>query len=611
METTTNVQPSTGQKRTAVIGISFAAGLTLGVVAVIAIQNFGPLNDQTTYDIAQSEVQQYSKQNGRSDAITSTSDFGKIQEIFKLHRISEQLEALHTTLSRSTEQELQVWWNQAQNIERASHRKIAQDVILRKLTAMNPKDALRYLDDVSIFQTDALLRTVFSEWAVVHLDGAIETASTLVASRRNVALEAILETRDDLSENERRTIAMQLKREEIYQKLISDAKALKSIAKPQESWDLLLSDNVDDSLQTGTLAMVAEAWQEQIGFEVLSKIYSAEIENYWVSVQLVEAIAKVDPAGALKYAQELSKEYERSDLSNIIVRGWARTDALAALAAVSTMDPSSNTPDLEKVFARAWARANPYELIENIEAVSEDFRVSPLEIAFSYVARQDPLEAIDMLSSVENFVGNTSTILNRIVDQWAMGQPEAATTWILNNFAQEDPQRRPLLQEVLPSLARQEPNRAFELAMEQPAPEERYGLEFYVFRQITRDGDIELAKRLLPRVRENSKAFAYSDIAQAMVNDGQTIEALELGSDLEPLQQRSYYQVVMQNWVTTDPLNLYESVESLPSSTTKSLAADKLISRNQYDPIFTDDQIEQLRTLLSSDDRARLERFEK
>ena len=68
----------------------------------------------------------------------------------------------------------------------------------------------------------------------------------------------------------RRSIASQLSGEETFLKLASDTLASKSITEPKQSWEILLNDGVNDSLQTDSLDIVAEALREQIGFEVLN-----------------------------------------------------------------------------------------------------------------------------------------------------------------------------------------------------------------------------------------------------------------------------------------------------------------------------------------------------
>lgn len=584
------------------------AGLTLGALAVIAVFNFSPQKVDSTLDVTQGEVLQTSTKS--TDGLSSVGSIkvGQFQELFEHRSIAEQYQALYTILASATLQELKDWWTHAQNIERLSHREIAQQAILRNLTLKSPKEALQCLEEVSRFQTDALLRSVFSEWAVSNLDGAIEAVTALESSRRNVALQAILESRDDLSENRRREIAVLLDGENTYLKLVSDTKASQRITEPKESWKILLNDDVDDSQQTESLAIVAEEWREQVGFEVLSKIY-AEVEDYGTQLYLLKAIAQVDPTGALEYTRGLVAEYDKLNLSTIVVRNWARTDAQAALAAISTIEPSSFSSKLEDTVATTWARTTPSNVIDNIGAISEKFRLSTLETAFATIARQDPTKAFAKLSSVESYVGNTSSIVKKIVSEWSYQQPDAAVDWVINNFTQDDPQRRTLLMQVLPRLARQDPVRAFELAIAQTTLNEGLGLDHLVIRELALTGRVDMAKKLLPQVKDSSKAAVYGTVGELMVRESEALEALELGRGLTEKQQNFYFSRMMGLWAVTNPKDMYESLEDLPTSNLKSRAALSLILINRKQPVLTDNQIEHARSLLSSDAEAHLNRI--
>ena len=84
-----------------------------------------------------------------------------------------------------------------------------------------------------------------------------------------------------------------------------------------------------------------------------------------------------------------------------------------------------------------------------------------------------------------------------------------------------------------------------------------------------------------------------------MVKKGRTFEALELGRDLEPgLQQQSYYGDVVKAWANTDPISLYASLEDLPTSAAQTDAVSALFWNNDIFPVFTDDQLEQAKSLL-------------
>lgn len=318
--------------------------------------------------------------------------------------------------------------------------------------------------------------------------------------------------------------------------------------------------------------------------------------------RLLREVAKVDLPGAFHFSHGLIDESEQLHIARVVVREWVNDDALAALAAISTFEPSSTASQLGDFFSMTWARANPSEAIENIGSLSEEFRLSTLELAFSEIASKNPLDAIAKVRSVESFVGNTSSIVESIVSEWARKKPADATDWVIQNYAREDPPRLMLLKEVLSYLTREDPARAFELALQHPDPDSISGLEYEVISELSQLGDIEFAVKLLPRVRENSKKRSYGAVGAALVRETSTDEALELGNDLEESPQLSYYFRVMLEWSRASPKNLFDTLEDLPSDAVKSLAADQLIRRNRTQPVLTDDQIEHARTFVSSDE---------
>ena len=592
----------TGLQRIVVLGLTLTIGLTFGILGVISFQNFGSQSEFPTQGNVESDRRQISSETSINGSTASPQDPVQISEIFSQPSIFDQQTAIFDSLSSASAQELKDLWMQSQEVERQSHRKKLQHGILRKLATINPHDALHLIDDVSIFESDLMVKSLFSEWSISQLDEAIETAKSLSRDQRQVALEAILNTRDDLTDARRHEIAIQLEHEEVFLKLASDSKASQNIANPQESWETLLNDEVEDYLQTESLVRVAEAWFEQIGFEALSKIYSTNTDDYQLKQQLLRTVAEMDLPLALDYTRELTNEREKSDLSRIIVRAWARSDAQAALSAVSTFEPASLASNLEGQISEIWASTKPNEVIENIEVISEELRLRTLESAFARISSQDPLDALARLSLVEKFVGTTDSIVHSIVREWSDKEPRAATNWVLEHYTQEDPQHRVLLLSALPRLAREEPINAFELAIEHTTGEGLIRLDTEVVGEILDSGNLELVKELIPRVPEASKSRIYSTISWEMIRQGQTEDALALGKDLDGEPQSGYYFGMMANWATSDPKGLYESLDDLSTSDLKSLAATFLISRNKRSPELTDEQIEHAKTFVKNDE---------
>ena len=598
---------SIASKYTLIIGITLVVGMAIGALAVVVFQGLISEKERASFGIHGDTFSRSSSPSPDSDSTEQIDELEQFREIFKHESTTDQYTALYTALSRATVDELKEWWTQSKQIERKSHRETAQSAILRKFAKSSPQEALRYIDDAAIFETDALLKTVFSEWAVSYLEGAIEAVSTLSVPRRDIAIEAILKSRDDLSDSELRSIAIELGNEEMYLKIVSDSKASQSIAEPKQSWDTLLNDSVDDSLQLESLAKVAEAWYAQIGFEVLSHMLAVASTH---RVRLLRPIVQLDPAGALDYVRGVEDDSDKQYLALAVAREWARTDARGALSAVSTIQPPTLASTLESRVATTWARWKPNGVIENIELISEDFRIHALEAAFSILAGKDPKGAIEKLSSVEHYVGNTSSIVRSILNIWSNQEPDAAADWVLNTYPKEDPQRRTLLMQVLRFLVDQDPSNAFEIAIAQPVSSDGFGLEFAVMQEITRNGDVDLAKKLLPQVRgENTKAYVCSLIGGAMVEQSKFDEALDFGQELSESEQHQYIESVLSAWARKDPKNLLATLEGLPSDSFKSTAAFHLVLNNEHKPVLTDDQIENAKTFLNTDHETHVKRL--
>ena len=596
--------------RNRLLGTTITIGLSLSTLGEIVNGEIEPLSQVLTQAIAQSDAQPSSSSSEESDSAQVPIEVEQFQEIFKLSSMVEQRIALYTTLSSATEQELKVWWNESKKIERASQRKIAQQAILKKLSESNPQEALRLVEAVSELQVDPLLKAVFSQWSVSQLEDAIQAAAELSRRQRKIALQAILYTRDDLSESRLISIARELDGEEYFHMLVSEAKATQAIDKPNEAWEALINDRVDDSLQIEYLTIIARAWYEQIGFESLSRILNAKIEDSQIKLQLLRSVAQEDIAGALDFASEIPQEYDKQVLSALVARAWASMDAPAALTAVSNFEPASWVSALKGSIADSWALTKPLEVIENIELISVGFRLETLETAFSKLASEDPLKAIAEVSSVESYIGNTSSIIRSIVRRWAGQEPEAATDWVLTNVDLEDSHRQKMLEYALEKLALQNPDRAFDLALEHSTDTSGYGLEYRVVSALAQAGEIEEAKSLLPRSPDESRDAVYAVVGSAMVKHKQTDDALELGREMPESEQWLYYDRVLMEWSESYPTDLFERLKELPSETIQSRAAFRLIIDNVSDPVLTDDQIEDAKAYLNTKDKANLKVLE-
>lgn len=133
---------TTISKRKYLLSITFVAGLTVGVLAVLTVQHFVPQRDLTRQGIARGEFERTETTSADVLSSTNTVGVGKFEQIFDDPSPAEQYKALYNTFSQSTKKELKQWWIRSQEIESISHQEIVQHVILQCLTAINPRKLL-------------------------------------------------------------------------------------------------------------------------------------------------------------------------------------------------------------------------------------------------------------------------------------------------------------------------------------------------------------------------------------------------------------------------------------------------------------------------------------
>ncbi len=168
---------------------------------------------------------------------------------------------------------------------------------------------------------------------------------------------------------------------------------------------------------------------------------------------------------------------------------------------------------------------------------------------------------------------------------------------------------RPLLiTNVLVTLSRFDPNKAMNIALDLPIPVDGTGHEASVVRQLA-SIDIDKAIEFASRTREGeTRIQAYRSIASQLVRRKDIDGALDLAREVPDYARKDYLSEVLDRWSTDDPLDLYESLDDLPSAETASLAALNLLIYDPRGEILTADQAQKARSYLSEEDLQEVER---
>lgn len=519
--------------------------------------------------------------------------------------------ALYRMLANAGQNKLLELWQQSKVVERNSYREEIQVAIIRKLSEIAPTVALDRALESSSLQRAPLLFTVFQEWSQSDLDGAITEANKLNRSNRRIAIGAILQYRDDLSDQERQEIANRLEATDELSKVLSEETVSKSIDDPSRAWDYVVNDDLNDASQVDLLTTILEEWYSRDGFEVLSNVLRSfsDPNDRDVLFDVIAPVIESSPRQALNYARGVTKE-ERKLLGDAIFLTWIQSDPVAALSAVSSFDENpTSRRTLQREMVYQWARSDPDGILEEIELLPNSLKLYAIETAIARTTYKSPQKAILQMKEMEGFLGNNSQILARIVVEWSEYDPRAATDWIVSNIEGTHPERHSLLAQALRRLSLVDPQHALEVALNQPVDRDGRGLELEVVRALSLSGNSNDAIKMIDSVRGSAKVMALVAIGNGLVQEEAPHDALDLASRVPKAYQWYFYDNVFRTWAGEAPTQLLETLDRLESDENKSRAGVKLIIANRVNSALTDEQIDFVMSFLNEEDSTRVARL--
>ena len=509
--------------------------------------------------------------------------------------------ALLNLLAGADQQQLVKLIQQSKEIEHYSQRRSIQNAIFQRFASLNPKGALTHIATMPRFERDALISTTFSEWALKDLDGAIAHATSLEGFKKHAALRAILQSRDDLSEDLRQEIARRVGNERLAIELIAQSNLAQSMESPEQAWNALVNDDIGNASQTGLLIQVAEAWFDKSGLSVLEEINRSLVD--WQTRQsiltaIVNRIVQSDPHGAFDYVRGMDDD--GNNLLLVVARAWASLDPETALNAAQTIEAGLVRRNLEWSIVQVWASSDPHFILENLDRIPETSRAMAQSQAIMAIARTSPEQAAQLMAGMDDPTSRYS-VAYTIVSNWVRTDVNAALDWVLNNGDLKE-LRGQLLPLVLGRLARDDPEFAMQVALNQPVGSNGSGLEYTVLSYIA-GVDPQKALSMLPRVRDGQTSlWAHISVGGALVRAGQTDSALKLASNLQESDRERYFGNLVSTWASNDAQDLYDNIDQLPTAEVKSSAALTLITWNSWQKILSQDQIDRAKTFLTSED---------
>ncbi len=607
-----NSKEKTEGRRDYFVGTAIGAVLTIGAILVyLAFDSTSAEQSEVSHTVLAPE-RSSTVQHGDSKA----ANLGIFENDSLTDLVSSKggfafTAALHRIVAESSEEELDSLLEQSPDIAQTRLRDEIQKTLGRGLAASNPRHALNKVRDLPSLQQPSFVRGVFQDWAYSNPDDAINAAMDLARGNRSWATRAVLRARSDLSDSLGQRVA-KVRGAEVDALLMAGREEVTEIVDdPEQTWHLLTNDDLNDTYQLEALVRVAELWVEKEGVEIISRLYphgsDRQSGSQAVTNSVVAAISDYDPEAAFEYVLGLSG-LDRYKIPTILAT-WAETNPIEAINALSKLELDIQGESLRRNFVGIWARRDQSGVIQHIKQFEPQMQLLAAETAIGTVARTSPHEAVALLETVADVFEDTSSIEYRLAMSWASLDANATLEWVLDESRQDNPRRSDMLEIVVRELTSVDPLRAFDVALEQPLKEYGGGMESDVIRDLCREKNVELAIKLLPRVREESKQYAVSSIGDGLITTGQSKRALLFGEELPESQRTGYYSSIASSWAGARPLEMLEELPRLPDEQKSSMAL-ALAKANKFDPVLSDEQMEHVKTFLNEEDAEHVEFWE-
>ncbi len=581
------------------LGLMAAGGVLGAGIAVISVVAI--LSNTDSSNGLQSEISQPKGTGGAAFSSSSESNVGSSESARNVYDIANYQDnfegnfALQSMLQRANMSETVEYLEHTDRIDSSNRRHAAERAIVERLAAMSPKEALKKIEDMSISRHDELIAVVFEEWSQSNLDAAVAHAKSLNEASKQAAVRGMLDARDDLSEDIRIQIARQLGNEGLATDQRDQSIVSNFNADPSKAFNALVTDSQADVSQLGAFLTVAKAMVDKEGLKALDTIRDSlgySVVGNAVFLSAMHDSVQSDPQAAFQVASTLSSSNRRVALG-AVVNSWVTSDPMAALAAVNSLEAGSLRKGLQKTLVTAWAHRDPQDLFDHIDSLPENLQDEAEQEAMLAIARTTPTEAVHYLASLTDD-DRRMELARAIARNWSETDSYAALEWALSEQYSNERSRHAILSIVLTKLALEDPELAFQSALNEPPGRFGRGLEVDVIQAVARF-DLDKAIAMLEQVRDGrSKHAAYSFVGRELVNKGEYDRAIRLGQKLSDEGKSAYYSTLVSQWAFAEPKYLYDSLDRLPSEELKTQAAMNLVLANNRTDALSPEQVESL-----------------
>ena len=596
------------------------------VVSLIAIGGF-VIGFFIHYVITQSTAKNHSITTKNKDTPTQyTSEIDKestrlvarsLQDLANPTQFNSHFErtgALFDLLARADNKTLHEYLVESKKLSTHHLRKQVQNVIIQRLSAIDPRDALAVVKrEFSDDERRLFLTSIFEEWSAVNLPEAIIQAQGLDRESKEMAVASMVLSRDDLTLAERRDIARQSNSEWVAINVLSNASEHSIFIDPEQDWYTFIENNQDQfsnlsEIQTQAMGHILHAWIQRDGIEILDVVRSSVPSRFsmletitFVTDQMVDTT----PQLALDLALEMAAKDEQNQRFRYLARHlagrWSESQPRRALDATLSVDGRSLRRMLQNSVVRQWAKQDPKSLLGIVDTLPADLQIMVRQHALIAIAVNSPESAVDRLSDF-SIRKNRDAVAKAIARSWANTDVSKFFEWIGtdNNVVHIQSE---LTRVVFVHLTHLDPALAVQEAAVRPVDDNGEGWEATVISRLVIKGDVDAAVALLSQVRAGAtRVRAYGDVIEHLLEeqyDTNLAADLFLQLNENEITRVSYF---VDDLTRLAPRRIYKDLDKIEPKRIRLYIASSLISNNLRNGTFTSEELESLEEMTQRDD---------
>ncbi|MCY4142696.1 MAG: hypothetical protein OXG08_03275 [Gammaproteobacteria bacterium] len=541
-----------------------------------------------------------------SSAATDPSQEEQLQAIVEIQSPTERRIAVRSLLFDLDAKQLAILISTSASLEASSKLRAVQALMFEELAGIDPERALRQVSRMPLHGQQELLTVVFREWSRSNMRSALRRAHAMESPYADVAVQAVISERADLSDSDLMKIARDHNVERIASHLILESQVMRSMGRPTRAIDMVASSDLDEGQQLALLKRLFRTWIQRNGIDGILPLFPDIHSTFRAKTTILEGlfadIARHNPQAVWEGVLSGSVELQQR-AAPAVLAAWAESDPHEVLQAVSGLNDGYLRGLSYSRLIEAWSRVHPADLLENARLFPQAYRESAIVTAIARLARTGSIdEARRHLQDIKSRGESVDRPSVELVRAWAIRDPAAATAWTLEFAPEESSLRGSLLGNALPKLALVDPDEAMQIALAHPYDESSSFVkpDMWVVQGLASSGRLDIARTLLDEVREPMRLGSFASMGMAFIEFGQPDEAVTLAQELSEADQEHYFARITALWLSLSPDHLIDNLESLPSEGVRKAVAKATLDMQRYVSHLSTEQTEYARTFLDA-----------